>query len=200
MLVFKEVSSMKAKRGRNLRMKGLTAADPERPLTRHIRAELFSCAQCFFMREPQPVQPIPHTRNGHADAMFRQERLRQGFLRHVALPGHTLPSPIVVRAGLAPTAIALRFRFQRPGLTLEPDHVVDELDRDPEMRRRRPVRIAFLHERDNALPQFHGMWLAHSCPLYLPHKQKTTGASSWESRIRSAWERSKGSHANGSGA
>ena len=45
-----------------------------------------------------------------------------------------------------PAAVALGLGFQRTRLALQDDHVVQELDRNPELRRCRPVRMTFLNK------------------------------------------------------
>ena len=41
-----------------------------------------------------------------------------------------------------------------------PDHVVDELDRNPEMLRRRAMRVALFNEGDDPFAKFHRKWFA----------------------------------------
>lgn len=112
-------------------------------------------------REPEPVQPIPHGRDRHPQPVLVAQCLRHSLLRQIALFLQPLANPRLIRANLAPARIALPLRRKRTGLALEAHHVVDELDRNPEMRRRSAVRIAFLDKPDNALAQLYWMWLAH---------------------------------------
>ena len=58
--------------------------------------------------------------------------------------------------------IALRLGIKRPGPALQQHHVVDEFDRNPELRRRSPVCVPFPNEINNALTKFHRKWLAHT--------------------------------------
>ncbi|TWI84830.1 hypothetical protein JM93_03167 [Roseibium hamelinense] len=77
---------------------------------------------------------------------------------------------------LAKVGIALPFGRQCRGLRLQLDHVIDEFDRDIEPPCRRRMRVASFNMRDNTLPQFKRMWLAHEDRL-VPFANK-------ESRIK----------------
>jgi len=80
----------------------------------------------------------------------------------VALFPDPAPDPACHPRQLAmPTTIALLFGLKRPGHPLQDNHVVHELDRNPELRRRSPVRVAFLNKINNPLTKFHRKWLAH---------------------------------------
>ena len=73
---------------------------------------------------------------------------------------------------LAMDLTALRFRLKRPCLSLQLDHVIPELDRHTEMRRRGAVRVAFFHEINNPRAEFHWMRFAHVClPVMLTNTQ-----------------------------
>jgi len=48
-----------------------------------------------------------------------------------------------------PTPVALLLGRKRPCRPLQEYHVVHELDRNPELRRRSPVRVAFLDKMNN---------------------------------------------------
>ena len=63
-----------------------------------------------------------------------------------------------------PAAIALRLGVQRAGRPLQKHHVVHEFDRNPELRRRRTVRVAFLDEINDPLTKLHRKWFAHHKP------------------------------------
>ena len=67
-----------------------------------------------------------------------------------------------------PAAITLRLGLQRAGRPLQKHHVIDKLDRNPELRRRRTVRVTFLNEINDPLTKRHRKWFAHRCPQYLP--------------------------------
>jgi len=102
--------------------------------------------------------------------------------REIRLLRHACRDPSPQRAQLAMTAaIALDTRLQPARLTFQDHHVVDEFHRDPEPRGGGPVRMPFLHKRDNALTKCHRMWLAHLKPPYLPCRQGITDQASWES-------------------
>ena len=73
---------------------------------------------------------------------------------------------------LAMALTALRFRLKRACLSLQLDHVIDELERHTEMRRRGAVRVAFFHEINNPRAEFHWMRFAHVClPVMLTNTE-----------------------------
>ena len=63
---------------------------------------------------------------------------------------------------LAAPGIALRFRCERAGLALEPNHVVDELDRNAQPPRRIGMRNALFHKPNGTFTQLNRMWLTHN--------------------------------------
>ena len=80
----------------------------------------------------------------------------------VALLADAAGDPVPQGGQLAmPAAIALRLRRKATGQGLQLDHVVDELDRDLEPRRRRPVRVPLRHMIHHPLTQLYRMRLAH---------------------------------------
>ena len=60
-----------------------------------------------------------------------------------------------------PTAVALGFGLKRSGPALQENHVVDKLDRNPELRRCSPVAMTFLNKINDALAKLHRKWFAH---------------------------------------
>jgi hypothetical protein len=60
-----------------------------------------------------------------------------------------------------PAAVALGLRDKAPGRLHQLDHVIDELDRDLEPRRRRPVRVPFRNMVHNPLPKLYRMRFIH---------------------------------------
>lgn len=80
----------------------------------------------------------------------------------VALLAEPAGDPVLQASQFAmPAAVALRLRQKAPGRRLQLDHVIDELDRDHEPRRRRAVRVSLRNMLHNPLPKFHRMRLAH---------------------------------------
>ena len=61
---------------------------------------------------------------------------------------------------LAMATTALGLWLKRACFPLQLDHVIDELDRHTEMRRRGAVRVAFFHEINNPRAEFHWMRFA----------------------------------------
>ncbi len=86
----------------------------------------------------------------HLQPVFRGQFRRQLVNRQIRSDRDPAMHPIFDVSQLAAPGIALRFRRKRPGLALEPHHVVDELDRNAQPPRRRGVRIALLDERNGA--------------------------------------------------
>ena len=82
--------------------------------------------------------------------------------RQVALfPDPALDPTRHAREFAMPAAIALRLGLQRAGRPLQKHHVVHEFDRNPELRRRRTVRMTFFNEINDPLPKSHRKWFAH---------------------------------------
>lgn len=80
----------------------------------------------------------------------------------VALRADPAGDPVLQARELAmPATIALRLRRKAPGGRLQLDHVVDELDRDLEPFRSRPVRVPLRHMTHHTLTQLYRMRLAH---------------------------------------
>jgi len=69
---------------------------------------------------------------------------RQFINREVGTDGDPALRPVLEARELATPWIALRLWRKRPGLTLEPHHVIDELDRNAKSPRRLGMRIALL--------------------------------------------------------
>ena len=59
-----------------------------------------------------------------------------------------------------PTTVTRLFGLRGSGGALRKYHVVHELDRNPELRRRRPMRVTFLDKINNSPTKFHRKWLA----------------------------------------
>ena len=61
-----------------------------------------------------------------------------------------------------PTPVALRLGLKRPGGALQKHHVIHQLDRNPELRRRSPVPVTLLNKINNPPTKRHRKWLAHN--------------------------------------
>lgn len=82
--------------------------------------------------------------------------------RQVPLLADPAGDPVLQTSELAmPAAIALRLRRKAAGGRLQLDHVVDELHRNPEPRRRRPVRVPLSYMVHHPLPELYRMRLPH---------------------------------------
>lgn len=111
-------------------------------------------AQAAPDRDAVDLDPGPLARLGHRFVKGR-----------AALFGDPARDPAQHASQLAVSAaIALGLGFQRTRLALQDGHVVHDLDRNPEPRRCRPVRVTFLDEINDPLAKLHGKWFAHSRP------------------------------------
>ena len=73
---------------------------------------------------------------------------------------------------LAMATTALGLWLKRACFPLQLDHVIDELDRHTEMRRRGAVRVTFFYEIDHTCPKSHWMGFAHVClPMMLTNTE-----------------------------
>ena len=73
---------------------------------------------------------------------------------------------------LAMATTALGLWLKRACFPLQLDHVIDELDRHTEMRRRGAVRVTFFYEIHHPCPKFHWMGFAHVClPMMLTNTE-----------------------------
>ncbi len=133
------------------------------------------------MRQPEPMQPGPDARARDPQPVIPPELGDQSVERQVALLGKPPADPIVERAKLAPSRIALTPRLKRSGLALELDHVVHKLHRHAIMRRCRAMRMTFFDMRDDPLAQLNRMWFAHFVTPYLPQRHGITPKPLWES-------------------
>lgn len=108
----------------------------------------------------------------HRHAMRRGDLGGQSGGRQVPLLRDPAGDPVLQGGQFAmPATIALRFRRETPGRLHQLDHIVDELDRDLEPRRRRPVRVPLHHMINHPLPELYRMRLSHHRPPYLPQQQ-----------------------------
>ncbi len=72
--------------------------------------------------------------------------------------------------------------IKRPGPAPWQHHVVDEPDRHAELRRRRTMRAAFLHDINDALTKLHRKWLAHVLPPTSATGRGLRPLQAWHSR------------------
>ncbi len=136
------------------------------------------------MRQAKTVKQSPDRRAVDGERALLAQGNHQFIQRHLALPRDTSADPVGDPAQLAAPGIALPLRRETPGFAFELHHVVDELYRNPEMRRRPAMAVAFFHKRDDPFPHLNWMWLAHLRPPYLHRRQGITVHRSKESRTR----------------
>ena len=86
---------------------------------------------------------------------------RQLVNRQIGLSRDPRTYPILDTCQLAAPRIALRLGRKRPGLALEPHHVVDELDRNAQSPSRFSVCVSLSNKRDGALSQLNRMRFTH---------------------------------------
>jgi hypothetical protein len=113
------------------------------------------------MTETKPVKPVTNRRTRNPHTVLIAQFPHQIVQRQIALTGQPGVSPAVKRPELAPAAIALLSGCQRSSLALQNDHIIDELDRNPEMRRNTTMRVSLLDKRYNARSQLKWMWFTH---------------------------------------
>ena len=113
------------------------------------------------MRQPQPVQQPPDRRAMHFQSMVCAQHRRQFINRQIRLRRDPAPHPLLNVRQLAVSRIALRLWLKRPGLTFEPHHVVDELDRYAQAPGRLCMRVSLFNKRDGAFSQLNRMRLTH---------------------------------------
>lgn len=135
------------------------------------------------MAETQPVQPVADRSAMHRHAVHLLQLQAQLVQRQLALLGQPGAPPAAQAAQFAMSAaIALGLRVERPGIAPELDHIVDEFRRNPEMLRRRAVRIPLVDKRNNPLAQLKWMWFPHLQLPYLPPAEGITNQPPRESR------------------
>ena len=145
-----------------LRMKGW-----RRPI--HIwRASATSGRFCstarrsFFVCQAEAAQMPPNRDAVGFHALDVTEFDHQLIEGQVALFLDPAPDPACYASQFTmPTTVTLLFSLKGPGGALQKYHVVHELDRNPELRRRSPVRVTFLDKINNSPTKFHRKWLAH---------------------------------------
>ena len=115
----------------------------------------------FFVCQPELLEKPPDRAGIHRHAPLSQQARRHFVERDLAFGIDLSAHPVFVRRQLADARIALTFLCKRPGLALQLDHVVDELDRNIEPHSCSMMRVARLDRRNNALPKLHWMRFAH---------------------------------------
>ena len=141
----------------------------------------------FFMRQTEVAQQPPDRATVHRRPM-RHGNLG-GQFRHSQVPLLADPAgdPRLQARQLAMTAaIALGFRSQTAGRPLQLDHVVDKLHRNPEPRRRRPMRVPLRDKIHHALSQLNRMRLAGPARQTLLRGACRRGVSTHECPARPA--------------
>ena len=126
---------------------------------------LIDRAQVFFVCQFEAAQASPDRGTMRRDALLTAQLDHQFIQRQVALRRDPTQGPISHARALAmPAAIALRLWFQRPARPLQKHRVVHEFDRNPELRRRRTVRVAFRDKINDPLKKLHRKWVVHHRP------------------------------------
>src|SRR5690625_7810932 len=136
MLVFREVSSMKPRRCRKLRMKGW------RPRIHHFRASRTSERFCSTARRSFlicQIKSLEKTADGRAvdlNPLLLAQGNKQLIKRGAVLLKNVSADPELHAGQLASARIALTLRRQTACLALQLHYVVDELHRHAEVDRR----------------------------------------------------------------
>ena len=97
----------------------------------------------------------------HLQTVIRAQFRRQFVNRQIRLGRNPTMHPVLDAAELPTTGIALRLWRKRPGLALEPDHFVHELDRYAQTSCCLGVRVALLDKRHHPCPQLNRMRFTH---------------------------------------
>ena len=162
MLVLSEVSSMNASLASMLRMKGW------RWLIQTLRANATSGRFCstarrsFFVCQAEATQVPPDRDTVDIDAVPFTKLDHKFIKRQVALLLDPPFDPTRHARQLAmPAATALGLGLKQSGRALQQDHVVHELDRNPELRRSSPMGVTFLDKLNDTLTKLHRKWFTH---------------------------------------
>ena len=116
----------------------------------------------FFVCQIEPAQAAPDRDAVDLDPRPLAQFGHQFVKGQVALFRDPAGNPVHHARQLAvPAAVALELGFQRTRLALQDDHVVHELDRNPELRRCGPMRVTLFDKVNDALTKLHRKWLAH---------------------------------------
>ena len=113
------------------------------------------------MAQVKAVQPVADRRPVDRHAMRLLQFQPQLVQRQVALFGQPGPRPAAQIGEFPAPRIALTLRLQPARLAPQLDHLIYEFRRNPEMPRRLAMRLPFINEGYNPLPQLKWMWLAH---------------------------------------
>ena len=114
------------------------------------------------MREAKAAQ-VPPDRNTMGFDVVDVTQFNHQFIKgQVALFLDPASNPICHASQFAmPPTVALRLGRKRSRGALQKHHVIHELDRNPELRRRSPVRVTFFNKINNPPTKLHRKWLAH---------------------------------------
>ena len=116
----------------------------------------------FFVCQAQTAQMPPNRNTVGFDALDLTKFDHQFIKGQVALFHDPASDPIRHASQFAmTTTVALLLGLKRPGGALQEHHVIHELDRNPELRRRSPVRVTFLNKINDPLTKLHRKWPAH---------------------------------------
>ena len=97
----------------------------------------------------------------HPHPVLRGQFRGQLVNRQIGLRRDPALDPTLYTSQFAAPGIALKFRRERAGLALEPNHVVDELDRNAQPSRRLGMRAALFDKPHGTFTQLNRMRFAH---------------------------------------
>lgn len=97
----------------------------------------------------------------HYEPVLRTQFRRQFVNREIGPRRNPAPQPALDAGQLATPGIALWLWRKRPGLALEPHHIVDELDRNAKPSCRLCVRGALRNKCNGTLTQLNRMRFTH---------------------------------------
>ena len=120
-----------------------------------------SARRSFFGCQFEAVQAAPDQDAVDLDPEPVAQLDHQFIKGQVALLPDPPRDPVHHARQLAvPTAVAPGLGLQRAGSEFQQHHVVHELDRNPELRRRSPKGMTFLNKIKDALTKLQRKWLA----------------------------------------
>jgi len=141
---------------------GLAAVDQDIAHQCDIKPLLLNGAQVFFVCQIEAAQPPPDRDALRLDpkpvAQFDQRFIKVQVTPFIDPP----PDPVHHACQFAvPAAVALWLGLQRAGQAFQDHHDIYELDRNPELRRRSPMRVAFRNKINDPPTKLHRKWFTH---------------------------------------
>lgn len=97
----------------------------------------------------------------HPQSVVRSQFCRQFVNREIGPRRDPALHPALDAGQFATSGVALRLWRERSGLTHEPHHIVDKLDRNAQPPRRLGMRVTLRHKRNGTFTQLNRMRFTH---------------------------------------